>query len=218
MSRDDWYRRTTWSDTDRSEFQARLKRSRGDFHKSQYVRIQAGYLFGAGLVFPAIELLQQLFDEFPHESQLAQAHVQHAECLLALDRVDEAVTAYRAAFAAEQSYPNSRTQLWLDFPWLVVTRRLSHLYSDVDSFLDWGGRQITFPVDEFRLSTILSFLADDQGDSETAQRHAAIALSAAEKEHSGFRYHPTVGLVGKQDANVSERLLRLAGGTPKVID
>jgi len=54
-------------------------------------------------------------------------------------------------------------------------------------------------------------MADDRGDSEGAKQYAVTALSAAEKEHSGFRYHPTVGLVGKQDTNVSDRLHRLAG-------
>ena len=41
MSKDDWFRRTTWSDEDERAFFARLVRSRGIFRKAQYLRIQA---------------------------------------------------------------------------------------------------------------------------------------------------------------------------------
>ncbi|TWU19111.1 hypothetical protein Poly21_12820 [Allorhodopirellula heiligendammensis] len=211
MSNDDWYRRTAWSDSDRSEFQARLKRSRGDFNKSQYVRIQAHHLAAANLPFCAVELLDQLFAEFPHDSQLAQAHLQYADCMLALDRIDDAITAYRRAFDAEQAYPNSRSQLWLDFPWLIVTRGLSDLYHEVDIYLDWGGRSTTFPVEEFRMHTILAFLADANGDSTSSRTNAEAAIAAAAKEHSGFVRHPTVGLVGAPDTTVLSRLQGLAG-------
>ncbi|WP_372722234.1 tol-pal system YbgF family protein [Novipirellula sp.] len=211
MSSDDWYRRTTWTETDRSEFQARLKRSRGDYHKAQYLRIQAHHLAAAKQTLAAIELLDQLFADFPHESQLASARLQYAECMLALDRLDDAIASYRLAFAAEQAYPNSRSQLWLDYPWLLVTRGISQHYDEIDTYLEWGERKTTFPVEEFRLQTILSFRADDSGDSNAATAHAQVALAAAAKQHSGFVPHPTVGLVGNPEPTVLDRLQRLAG-------
>ena len=194
MSSDDWYRR-----------------SRGAYHKAQYLRIQAHYLANANLPEGAVELLDQLIADFPDPSQLAQAHLQYAECMLASDKVDGAVVAYRRAFDAEQAYPNSRSQLWLDFPWLIVTRGLSHLFSEIDTFLDWGNRNTTFPIEEFRLNTILAFVADVNGDANASRVHAQAALSASAKEHSGFSRHPTVGLVGTPDATVLTRLQGLAG-------
>ena len=158
MSSDDWYRRTTWTDTDRSEFHARLKRSRGDFHKAQYLRIQAHYLANANLIQGAVELLDQSIVDFPDPSQLAQAHLQYAECMLASDRVDDAVIAYRRAFDAEQAYPNSRSQLWLDFPWLIVTRGLSDLFSEIDTFLDWANETPRFPSRSFGSTPFLHSL------------------------------------------------------------
>ena len=212
MSNDNWYRRTTWTDTDRSEFHARLKRSRGVFHKAQYLRIQAHYLANANLTHAAIGLLDQLIAEFPAPSQLAQAHLQYAQCQLASDKVDDAVAAYRLAFDAEQTFPNSpRTQLWLDFPWLIVTRGLTNLFSEIDTFLNWGDRTTTFPVEEFRLNTILAFVADRLGDTDSSRLHAQAALSAAAKEHSGFPRHPSVGLMGTPDTTVLNRLQGLAG-------
>ena len=72
MSKTDWFRRTAWSDADREDFNARLKRSRGEGNKAQYLRIQAVYLAEAGHHHNAIELLDRLFAEFPQKGQLAQ--------------------------------------------------------------------------------------------------------------------------------------------------
>ena len=116
MSSDDWYRRTTWTDTDRAEFHARLKRSRGAFHKAQYLRIQAHHLAKANLTQGAVELLDQLIADFPDPSQLAQAHLQYAECMLASDRVDDAVVAYRRAFDAEQAFSGTLPTLTVTLP------------------------------------------------------------------------------------------------------
>jgi len=44
MATEEWFRNTTWNKDIDAEFEARLKRSRGSFHKAQYLRIQAGYL------------------------------------------------------------------------------------------------------------------------------------------------------------------------------
>lgn len=210
MSKQDWYRRTKWSEDDAVEFHARLKRSRGQFHKAQYVRIQAGYLYNAGLIEQATELLQLLFREYPDASQLAQAHVQHAECLLAFGKTEEAVIAYKSAISAEQSYPGVKTQVWLDLPWLIVTQKMRHLYSDARKLLDTHKTGIMFPVDEFRYAASLSFLADEYGDSILAAKQARNALASSQKEKSGMRYHPEIGLVGDRYSQEISRLQQIA--------
>jgi hypothetical protein len=48
MSKTEWFRRTTWTPEDEASFRARLKRSRGSFHKAQYLRIQAEHLQEVG--------------------------------------------------------------------------------------------------------------------------------------------------------------------------
>lgn len=212
MGRDDWYRRTSWTEADRSEFHQRLKRSRGSYHKAQYVRIQASYLADAGHIDPAIELLDQLFAEFPHESQLAQAHLQKARCFLQQSRIDEAIDEFRATLEAEKQYPNCRTQVWLEFPWFVVTRAMSDLYAEALEFLKWGDYRALFPVDEYRLATIQAFMGEENGQSDLARDFAKTALTAAAKERSGFRYHAKLGLVPEQDAKIKRRLETLARG------
>src|SRR5690349_9374034 len=91
MSNNEWFRRTTWSDADRVDFSARLKRSRGAGNKAQYLRIQAGHLADVGHHAAAIELLDQLLAEFPERVELAQAHAQKAKSLADLGQFAAAI-------------------------------------------------------------------------------------------------------------------------------
>ena len=111
---------------------------------------------------------------------------------------------------AEKAYPNLRTPVWLDFPWLIVTRGMSDLYTEAHQFLDWRDPHSLFPIEEYRLATVLAFLADECGDSHSARNYASVALNAAAKEDSGLRYHAKLGLVAQQDAAIENRLKALA--------
>jgi tetratricopeptide (TPR) repeat protein len=125
MSKTEWFRRTTWSDADREDFNAHLKRSRGAGNKAQYLRIQAGHLADGGHHAAAIELLDRLFAEFPQRIELAQAHAQKTDSLAKLGQLKAAIQEYRSALQAERDLPNIRTNAWLDFGWLVVEKQLT---------------------------------------------------------------------------------------------
>ncbi|WP_010522064.1 hypothetical protein [Aquimarina agarivorans] len=71
MSKDDWYRNTEWNDQIESEFEARLKRSRGNFNKAQYLRIQASYLLNSQETEnqkKEIQLMKKVIDGYPEET------------------------------------------------------------------------------------------------------------------------------------------------------
>lgn len=213
MSKTEWFRRTTWSDADRQDFGARLKRSRGPGNKAQYLRIQACHLADAGLHTAAIELLDQMFVEFPQRNELAQAHLQKADSLAHLGQIDAAIQEYRAALQAERDYQNVKTNAWLDFGWLVVEKQLVGLYEEVSrilqEFREEGG--FKFPSLEYRFAAIQAFLADYRGDNVRAREFAQKALAEVEKRYSGLRYHQQVGLVGSEHNTFSNRLRTLAG-------
>ena len=68
MGRYDWYRKTTWTEQDRSEFWLRLNRSRNDFNKAQYLRIQALTLEETGVeanIHASMELLDGRLADYP---------------------------------------------------------------------------------------------------------------------------------------------------------
>lgn len=213
MSETEWFRRTTWSDADRENFNARLRRSRGAANKAQYLRIQAGHLADAGHHAPAIELLDRLFAEFPQRIELARAHAQKAESLAHLRQTEAAIQEYRAALQTERDLPNVRTNAWLDFGWLVVERQLTDYYDEVSQVLREfrDERGLKFPAIEYRYAAIQALLADYRGDKARAREFARSALAESGKDHSGLRYHPTVGLVGSERNTFQERLRTLAG-------
>ena len=211
MSKVEWFRRETWTNTDREDFNARLNRSRGAGNKAQYLRIQAHHLASVGRHHEALELLGRLLDEFPERIQLAQAHAQRAESLARLDRTDDAVGAYREALQAERRFPHVRTGAWLDFGWFVVGRNLEAHYDEVSNVLaEFGELDVQiFPVRLYRYAAIRAFLADARGEREAARRFARQAMEEASKTHSGLRYHASLGLVPDHDS-LRQRLRLLA--------
>ena len=212
MNKTEWFRRNTWTDADRNDFNSRLGRSRGGSRKAQYLRLQALHLAQAGLHLAAIELLDRLFAEFPDKVQLALAHAQKAESLAKIGQPDAAIDEYRECLQTERDFPNVRTNAWLDFCWLVLEMHRTFLYDEVrkvvEEFRNEGG--LKFPAIEYRYAVIQAMLAEARGEISRAREFAQQALVQAEKNHSGLRYHPTVGLVGTESNAFAERLRILA--------
>jgi tetratricopeptide (TPR) repeat protein len=213
MARDDWYRHSTWSATDQEDFFVRLKRSRTAANKAQYVRIQASCLADTGDHRAAVELLDQLFRDFPERFELAQAHLQKALCLIELDETDGAISEFRASLQCQRECPNFGTTSWLQFPWFIVRQQLADLYDEALAVLAEFKTEIrlALPVDRYRYAAVRALVAKARNDIVTARDFAEVALQCAAAEHSGFRYHPVVGLVDKLDPKVHCRLTALVG-------
>ena len=118
------FRRTTWSAQDRADFQARLKRSRGDTTKAQYLRIQSLYLAESGYHEAALSLLDQQLRDHPSSFQTAHSLLQRAQSLDALGRHEEAIASYRASLKVQAESPNFQSGVELYFAWFVVMRKL----------------------------------------------------------------------------------------------
>jgi tetratricopeptide (TPR) repeat protein len=195
----DWYRKTTWSETDQADFFARFKRSRTAYNKSQYLRIQACHLEGVGspeLLKASLALLDKMLAEFPDKTQLASAYGQKASCLAKLGEIDQAVANYQRALKTERELPNVKTNAFMQFGRLVVENNLTKLFDEaVEELKELDLRGIKFPSDIFQAFGIRSIITAHKGEIEKAKEFAKIALEAADKAHSGLRYHSTVGLV-----------------------
>jgi tetratricopeptide (TPR) repeat protein len=180
---------------------ARLQRA---INKSQYLRIQAAYLAS---VAPeaALRLLEQYF-QLGEDFDYAQACVDRAEAYLTLGNLDAAVASYEAALERERTYPKSQTEAYLKYSLLIVTRRLSALYSRAMEVLDEKQSSLMFPVDRYRAHGIRALILDEWGKGDEAKRIAALALAAASETQSGFRHHQHVGLVPTTADDFAHRL------------
>jgi hypothetical protein len=143
-----------------------------------------------------------LKDDFDH----AQAYVDRATALLTLGRINEAVDSYSAALARELVFPNLLTQAYLDLPYVIATRGIRGQYSYAMQLLEQHKARLMFPVDHFRWYAACALIAAETHGSVAAKAHAQRALDAAALDHSGFRYHPTVGLVTDQYDGLIQRL------------
>ena len=132
--KDDWYRRTTWDSEGREAFFARLKRSRGQFHKAQYLRVQAIYLQDE---YPndALELLSMIREEFPEPFELASTYLQTAQCLVSIGKKIESVEWFRKVLDQEENHKGVQTQGYLDFPTFIVTEERKDLYPEAKEIL-----------------------------------------------------------------------------------
>lgn len=207
----DWFRRESWSAEDERDFFARLRRSRGDHNKAQYLRIQAAHLEATGAppnIVAALGLLDQLVRECPAPAQLATALWQRGRCLQALGEFAKAIASYREALDAERRFPGVRSGAGVDLAWLIATEQMRELYDEAVQRLDAHRPALTFPVDAFRTAAIRALIASDQGDRGRARRYAEIALAAAERSTSGLRHHPALGLVDERYRDAVEQMRR----------
>ena len=216
MGRDDWFRRRTWSEQDAADFEQRLRRCRGPASKAQSLRIQAFHLAEVGLHREALALLSRLLRDFPEPCQLASSFLQRAKSLAALQDCDGAIESFRAALAAEDGYPNMLPGSPLEFAWFIVSRERTELYREVESLLlrHEGKHGVTFPVERFKCAAAREIVADEQGRPADAERFACEARDAAQERHSGFRYHPDLGVVDHVPAGIARRLATIGGVSP----
>ncbi len=201
MSRDDWFRHTTWNEEVAAKFEAKLKRAR---RKDQYIRIQACTL---ARTHPevALQLLERYFAEVDRFGD-AQAHVDRATAFVALGRLEEAVNAYEEALRIEAKVPNLLTSAGFELPYLVALNSLTQHYDRALKILKESQSRITFPIEKFQWNAANALIAGLQKRAAEASAFARQALDAASKDSSGFRYHAKLGLVSKEHANALRQL------------
>ena len=210
----DWFRRETWSEKEKTDFESRLGRARRS-SRAQYLRIQGTHLADAGLLLEALQLLDRVVEQHPDDLQVTTAQHQRGQIFLRLGRTADALAAFRHAIARESQMPNVRTDAWLDFSLTVARQGLVDVYDEVLALLDrrtsTDPLATMFPVQVFKLHAARAMIRADR-DEAGAAGDAAKALHAAASTDSGFQYHAHLGLVGDQYSEVQARLRTMVGG------
>jgi hypothetical protein len=220
LGRHDWYRRTTWTEQDRTEFFARFQRSRGSGSKAQYLLCQASALRASGdpsLVSAALELVDLMLLDCPDEAFLSNAHHSRAQCLVALRRHEEALSAYADSFLARRARPGMQNLAYLDFAWMILDLNLHTRYDEALAILDeFSSIGEPFPLHAYRAAAARAIIWAAKGDLKRARSFAHAALAASAKQESPFRYHRRLGLVTAPDVDVHATLRALAAAQPGV--
>jgi hypothetical protein len=212
--RDNWFRRTSWTDADQQDFERHLARAR-PLKRPQYLRIQSVHLVQTGdpaLIQVAQSLIERFLRENGDDVEIAFVHELSGQGHEALDEVLPALNCYRQAMAAERRRRNVQSNAWLRFGWLVIRRKLTSLYLEADSVLEEFAKLMPFPYERYRYHSIRAIVAAHRGYVSKAKEEAGLALAAAAATHSGFRYHPTLGLVNDAGEEMRGLLEILAAG------
>ena len=103
----------------------------------------------------ALRLLDQFFT-LGERFDLAQAHVDRATALLALNDPEGAVEAYEAALSSAERRPSVSTSASLDLPWLIARRKDRARYARALELLEKAAASLTFPAQRFGWHAVMA--------------------------------------------------------------
>ena len=203
MASEDWYRNLTWNEEIEKEFDARLKRSRGDYHKAQYLRIQASYLIESSDFATqniGVKLMLQVIEKFPtEESSTIFAHEQLGDYFLK-NRKFESAEFYFKTVVHFYIAKNSRSgttgiaDLKLAETYLEgnIIEKFSEAYEICKDFELSG---LTFNSEKFYFNELAAHICDKLNNIEEAKHYARVAIELSKITKPQFYRHKTIGLV-----------------------
>ena len=199
----DWFRRKTWTKTDEAEFFAKLGRARKT-GRAQYLKIQAIELVETkdkSLLKVAETLLNKMLSEYP-EDDFNKSSALHT--LGDIYKLNEdykgAVGFYKQALDFEKTYPKVKTGAYLNYVELMIKLGDTSSFDELESLLLERYSGLMFPIEKYKVNSLLSVINKSHGRKEKASEFSDIAEQFANAETSGLRYHKYLGLVTERDS------------------
>ncbi|MCS4226941.1 tetratricopeptide repeat protein [Sphingobacterium sp. BIGb0165] len=183
----DWFRRKTWTPTDEQEFFTKLIRAR-KYNHPQILRIQALALVEAkdnNLLDAAEMLLNRVLTEYSdNRIERSQTYNQLGNIYRLRNDLEKALIYFQKSIDFEKEFPNVISISYLDFSEIIVQAQKTEFYDDVYSLLlqRIDQENIQFPIENYVVYSLLSFLANFKGDTPKAKEYAHAASTHANKK------------------------------------
>lgn len=216
MGQDDWYRNTSWGKEASDLFELKLGRSRGTFHKAQYLRIQAGYLLDStDFQDVGVRLMERLIHNFPDEEvSTTFGKEQLGDFYLKGGNFERAKGYYQEVTNRYKALNRNGTSGVADIKLVDTLLRLDerNAYGEAYKLLtvDFEKTEgsLLLNSDRFLYARVFAELCDKLGKKEEARQFADKALEIARIMEPQFPRHKTVGLV-RTDKETLDRLAEI---------
>ncbi|NOT51099.1 MAG: hypothetical protein HOP10_07455 [Chitinophagaceae bacterium] len=207
MAADDWYRNKNWDDTIETEFEARLKRSRGASNKAQYLRIQASYLLDSSdknnqLV--GLRLMNRMITDFPTEEfSVIFGIEQLGDYYFKTGVYDKAEHYFRIVtdhYKNKNSRSGTSATADLKLAETILNSNQSNKLNEAYKLCkDYPLDELTFNNDKFYYAELLAQLCDKMNKNHEAKEYAKIAIEISKITQPQLSRHKTIGLVHATD-------------------
>jgi tetratricopeptide (TPR) repeat protein len=212
----DWYRKTTWTENDRRDFEKHYSRAKDPWDKAQYLRIQAISLRDTNseyLIKEAIGLLTKCAHEFPENPQLPWVYDAIGSCYEKLGLVKETVETYRLALTIQNEFPRYVANAPILLASFVIENDLKDLFCEAETYLaEVKIHANSLKEKIFYVSGCKAIFEAARGDIQNARIHAQQCIAAAGASDSGLVRKKTAGLVSdsKKNSNMFRQVKNLA--------
>jgi len=216
MGQDEWYRNTTWDKETSELFESKLKRSRGAYHKAQYLRVQASYLLDStNFQDVGVRLMERLIQDFPTEDFSATFGKEQLGDFYFKKGDFERAKAYYQEVTNQYKVKNrSGTSGVADIKLVDTILKLSEkekfeeAYNLLTVDFEKTGGSLTLNDDRFFYARVFAELCDKLGKRDEAKQYAVKALEISKIVEPQFARHKTVGLV-RTDKETLDRLTKI---------
>lgn len=218
MSRNDWYRNTEWNNQIETNFFNRLKRSRRNYNKAEYLRIQATYLLNSSstiLKKKGVQLMKKLINDFPEETfSTISGHESLGDYYLKKNDYQRAEKHFRIVTEYYHSNTRSGTSGLADLK-LTETILLSNQVEKFEEayelatskFYETEG-ELLLNSNIFYYASLMANLCLKMGKLEEASKYANSALELSTIKEPQFNRHKSVGII-KTDQKTIDRLKKI---------
>ena len=138
----------------------------------------------------AESLLLKLLEEYPDvRTEKSLAYNLLGEIYLFRSDIDSAIEYLKKSIAFEKEFPNVKTSSYLDYSELIIKNRKTEHYQYVKELIGSRIDSVIFPVEKYKLASILSIIYKSENNLELAKKYAEIAEENAKQETSGLSHY-----------------------------